>query len=95
MSLCENNCEYKGYDNNKKISKCECSIKSEFHFLSEIKIDKNLLLNNIKDLEKISNIYVMKCYKLLFTKDGLKVNIGSYILLGIFFSLYNLQFYLR
>ena len=85
MSLCENNCEYKGYDNNKKISKCECSIKTEFHFLSEIKIDKNLLLNNFKELEKISNIYVMKCYKLLFTKDGLIVNIGSYILLGIIF----------
>ena len=85
MSLCENNCEYKGYDNNKKISKCECSIKTEFHFLSEIKIDKNLLLNNFIELEKISNIYVMKCYKLLFTKDGLKTNLGSYILLGIIF----------
>ena len=85
MSLCENNCEYKGYDNNKKISKCECSIKTEFHFLSEIKIDKNLLLNNFKELETISNIYVMKCYKILFTKDGLKVNIGNYILLVIIF----------
>ena len=85
MSLCENNCEYKGYDNNKKISKCECSIKTEFHFLSEIKIDRKFLLNNFIELEKISNIYVMKCYKLLFTKDGLKFNIGSYILLGIIF----------
>ena len=83
MSLCEKNGEYKGYDKNKKISKCECSIKTEFHLLSEIKIDRNLLLNNFRDLEKISNIYVVKCYKLLFTSDGLKFNLGNYILLTI------------
>ena len=87
MSLCENNCEYKGYDKNKKLSKCECSIKTEFHLLSEIKIDKNILLNNFIDLEKISNIYVVKCYKLLFTSDGIKFNLGNYILLAILFCM--------
>ena len=85
MSLCENNCEFKGYDNNKKLSKCECSIKTEFHLLSEIKIDKNILLNNFIELEKISNIYVVKCYKLLFTSNGIKFNSGNYILIAIIF----------
>mgnify|MGYP006873021753 CR=1 FL=1 len=41
------------------------------------------LINNFKDLEKISNIYVIKCYKLLFTKDGIQFNLGNYILSAI------------
>ena len=45
------------------------------------KIDKNDLLNNFKNFKKISNIFVIKCYKLLFSKDGLKKNIASYLLI--------------
>ena len=82
-SLCEHNCEYKGYNLNKKKVECECFIKVKLPILSEIKINKDKLLSNFKDLEKTSNINVIKCYKLLYKKEGLKYNVGNYFLLSI------------
>ena len=37
----------------------------------------------LMNIKKIVNIYVMKCYKTFFSKDGLIKNIGSYALLLI------------
>ena len=82
MSLCEKDCDLAEYDFNTKKVKCECYIKLNFLFVSEILINvdkfKKLLLlkNNI-------NINVIKCYKILFSKLGLMKNIGNYILLFI------------
>ena len=85
LSLCEKGCEYKGYNLNKKKAECECFVKFKLPFLSEIIINKDKLLNNFKDLKKSSNINVIKCYKLLFKKEGLKYNVGNYFLLSIIF----------
>ena len=85
LSLCENNCTYKGYNFENKNVKCECQIKSEFKLSSDIRIESKTLLNNFIDIKKLSNIGVIKCYKLLFIDDGLIKNIGSYILLFIIF----------
>ena len=85
MSLCEDNCEYKYYDVNQDYAKCECNIKTKFNFLPDIEIDKNKLLKKFKNFEDFTNIYVLKCYKRLFSEEGLKNNIGSYILLSIIF----------
>jgi len=85
LSLCEKDCEYIGYNVNKKKAECKCFVKLKFPLLSEIKINKDKLLNNFKDLEKSSNINVIKCYKLLFKKGGLKYNFGNYFLLSIIF----------
>ena len=41
MSLCENNCEYNGYNYNTKKVECECFIKINFPLISEISIDKD------------------------------------------------------
>ena len=68
LSLCENNCNYKGYDNNTKKVLCECFIKIKFPLISEIVINKDRLLNNFKDIKNIININIMKCYYTLFTK---------------------------
>ena len=80
LSLCEKNCEYKGYDNNTKKVLCECFIKTKFHNISEIEINKETLLNNFKNYKKSINLKVVKCYKSVFTKEGLIKNIGQYIL---------------
>ena len=45
-------------------------------------IDKDKLLNKIIDIKSTFNIDVIFCPKTLFSLDGLKSNIGSYILLG-------------
>ena len=44
-------------------------------------IDIDLLLYKFKNLKRIINIHITKCYKLLFSKSGLIPNIVSYILL--------------
>ena len=38
MSLCEENCDYLGYNEEIKNSKCECGVKNEISILN-IKID--------------------------------------------------------
>ena len=46
-------------------------------------IDQKQLLNNFINMKSISNIGVMKCYKLLLSKKGIVYNLGSYILSSI------------
>ncbi len=83
MAVCEKDCEYEGYDSNTKKAKCQCNIKLNLPLVNEIVIDKDKLLNNFVDIDKITNLKVMKCYKLLFTGEGMKFNIGNIVLLII------------
>ena len=48
--------------------------------ISEIVINKDKLLNNFKDIKKVLNLDIMKCYKVLFKKEGLVKNIGNYFM---------------
>ena len=81
MSLCEHNCSY-SYNKETKNALCQCKVKNKFELLSEV-INKNKdeLLNNFIDIRKTPNLDIIKCYKILFTKNGLIYNIGSYIIL--------------
>ena len=95
LSLCEDNCYFDGYDSRTKKVKCNCNIKIEMPFLSEIEIDKKKLKQKFFDIKSNTNLELMKCYQALFSKNGLKANIGSYILFSIIFIyliLYNLFF---
>ena len=85
MGLCEKNCELVEYNYITKKVNCECEIKTTFTLFSNIIIDKNKLLNKFTDIKTSANINVIPCYKILFTKEGLKDNIGSYIILSIIF----------
>ena len=80
MSLCENNCKYNKYDYNTKKVTCECFIKVKFPLLSEIEINKDKFLSNFINIKNSININVIKCYKQLFDIEGLKKNIGNYII---------------
>ena len=83
MSLCENNCEYIKYDFKEKKVECDCFVKNNFTYDSELSNYKDFLLNNFVNYANIMNINVIKCYKTLFTKEGLINNIGSYIFVSI------------
>ena len=83
MSLCEVNCEYKGYNITSKKAQCECKVKKELSSISEIIKNKDKIINNFPDIKNATNLKIIKCFKVLFTKEGLKKNIGSYILLFI------------
>ena len=86
MSLCESNCDYRGYDQNLKQAKCECDIESENNENdsdSEEIINEEKFFNSFINITSITNIEVVKCYKKIFTKDGLIKNYGNYIIVFI------------
>ena len=83
LSLCVINCDYNGYKSEIKKVECDCEVKIKIPLMSEIIFNKYKLLNNIKDFENIINIKIMKCFNKLFSIEGLKYNIRSYILLSI------------
>ena len=77
------NCELDGYNNTIKKSLCECEVKIKLPFFSEIIINKDALFKKFTNIKNILNLNIMKCYKELFSKEGLINNIGSYFLLLI------------
>ena len=84
MSLCQENCVYINYDYNNKKSICECEVTDDELLLYE-KNNNNISFKRTVNIKRIINLNVMKCYKLLFTKEGLLQNIGNYIILIIIF----------
>ena len=81
LFICESNCKFVGYDKNANYINCECKIKNEINIFSSIKLDKDELLNSFIDVGNFLNFEVLKCYYILFTKQGLLYNIGSYIIM--------------
>ena len=79
-SLCEKQCNYLGYENDKVI--CECPVKSEFNsYLIKDKKDLVYQFENIH-FEKY-NFGVLKCFEKVFTKENIKKNFASMVYLGI------------
>ena len=76
-SLCDENCKFNGYDNDKKRLICSCTVKYVFSTISDIKADKNKLYKFL-NLKQIGNFNVLKCTNLLLSFKGLKTNIGFY-----------------
>ena len=83
MSLCEDNCEFKDYDYDNRNAICECGVKTFISFIDEIKVDKNNLMKNFKEVKKFINIKIVKCYKMVFEKENLIKNYGFFILMSI------------
>ena len=81
MSLCENGCEFEKYDEEKQMAICKCEIKNKQILISEILNDTNTLNNNFTT--NYSSSFKMKCYHILFSKEGLEKNVESYILIFI------------
>ena len=81
LSLCENNCQFNGYDSETKKALCECVTKIEINLISDIISNGNLLSNNLSSSDNSkTNIGTLKCVSLLFSKNGLIKNIGSYLM---------------
>ena len=103
LSLCQDMCNYTGYIQKNKQSSCVCEIKNKNDFISDLIDDSNKLSTpNDFDSESNSksssstNLIVMKCTKTLFSKEGLKNNISSYILIFIiFFYLLSLCIFIK
>ena len=83
MSLCEKNCNFKGYNPKTKKAICECNLNDKAFLSLEDVINKEKLLNNFIDIKSTTNLLVMKCYRLLFSIKSIYINIGIYIFLII------------
>ena len=86
LSLCENKCEYKGYEEGTKKASCKCEVKSKEFVISNIIEDENLLSNNFTYDNFSSTITSMKCIYTIFSKEGLVRNYANYILIFIFIA---------
>jgi hypothetical protein len=83
MSLCENNCNYIGYNTETKQSICDCQAKNKIDLASEIANNSQKLSDPFSSEEgskKGTNVLTLKCTNNLFSKDGLIGNISSYII---------------
>lgn len=90
ITLCESSCTYKFYNTTNGKAKCQCQIKKEISEIKTISYDK-MDIKNFLDIKTFSNIGLIKCYKLTFSKVGLNKNYGNIILLyniGIFISFF-------
>ena len=76
-SLCYKNCIYNGYDiaNKKVICRCDIEVINEKN--------KDEYFNKFLISMKTTNFNIVKCYKLLFSKEGLIKNAANYIILFI------------
>ena len=85
LSLCSKDCEFKEYNSSTKKVICECEIKNDYSSIEAFidNVDKGELFFKFIDIKKTINIFVVKCYKLLFSREGLIYNIGNYILVSI------------
>ena len=81
MSLCEKNCEFISYEN--KRAKCSCKVKTIFSLVN-IELDSKNLINNFLDIKKITNIEIVKCYKIVFHMNNIPHNYGFFIIIFIF-----------
>ena len=83
MSLCDSDCTFNGYDSTNHKALCKCNIKYYIDEISHLDIDSDKFFKGWVNIENIINIKVLKCYKLLNTKEGFLKNIGNFILLSI------------
>ena len=83
MSLCEEKCELFGYDNVYKKAKCSCAVKTSIS-LNNIESDDKNLSDNFLDIKSITNIEIIKCYKIVLNLNNLKNSYGSFIFIFIF-----------
>ena len=96
LSLCENNCTFSEYDKETKKVKCDCQLKSKEFIISEVVNEENILSSyNFTNNSSSLNIFTMKCIYTLFSEEGLKNNIGNYVMIvNIFiFIILSILFY--
>ena len=83
LTLCEENCTFNGYDNKTKKALCSCPVKIKLPLVSEVYFDKDKLYKNFINIKNFLNMNFIKCYHILFSLEGTKNNIGSFILIPI------------
>ena len=84
MTVCEENCEFTKYNETQERATCSCFVKLKLPLISEIKIDKNLLISNFKNFKNIANIKMLKCMYLFLDKKNIFKNYANYLFVLLF-----------
>ena len=79
-TVCQDYCDFSEYDYVKKVVKCSCDIRKSSSSFKYMNIDKSKLLKKYSDIKNILNFGLLGCYKSLFTKKRIFLNIGFIIL---------------
>ena len=84
MAICENNCKFLKYENQRVI--CECPIKSDFNkFLLSKESERDKYIFKFENNELLKNNFgILKCFRILFTLEGIKGNISSILYISLF-----------
>ena len=86
QNFCQDNCQYNEINLNNMHAKCECPVlTTEIDYESK-KFTGFEIISSFYDVLKYSNIYILKCYKIIFSLIGIKNNYG-FIIMIIFISL--------
>ena len=82
-AVCQDGCEFSEYDYQNKKAQCSCDVKQSSNSYADMLIDKEKLFKNFVNIKNIANVHLLKCYKSLFSKNGIKRNIGFYTIIVI------------
>ena len=94
--LCEDSCVYVNYNTTTRRAKCQCQVKKEMNKKEIISLNR-LGSSILFDIKSLSNIEIIKCYKLTFSKSGQTGNYGSLLLIFmiIFFIVLIIIFFIN
>ena len=86
INLCKTGCIFVGYNTASKSYTCRCNINNPGESSGEYSNEENIVERTMPDdfkklISKRSNIEVFKCASQVFSSEGQKKNVGSYILL--------------
>ena len=79
MSICEEDCDFTGYNFTTKKAICSCYTKINLPLQFEIKFDKQKIFSNIKDIRNIGNFKMLSCIKLFLNKFNICKNFSNYM----------------
>ena len=93
--LCPKNCTYNGYNFTNKNVICLCEINEGITLISQFNEEE--LIFKFSNSKSLTNFNVLKCFKLLFSKNGILKNMGNYIIIFIIiiYIIWIINFYFK
>ena len=97
MIVCQEDCDFAKLEPQTLLVECSCEVKESSSSIADMSINIDKLLENFKNIKNFANLNFLVCHKKLFNKNGIKNNIGSYLILVIilFHILTIIIFYLK
>ena len=84
LSICEEGCDFTEYNSVTKKVKCSCFTKITLPLISEIKLDKQKLISNFKDIRNVGNFKILSCLKKFLKEKNIFKNTAYHMLIIIF-----------